>query len=39
MVIACPGIPVAVATVAVVGFVLHGKGWMPKRGEMPACME
>ncbi len=37
--IACPGTPVAVATVTVVDFVLIGKCWMPKEGEMPACME
>jgi hypothetical protein len=36
---ACPGIPVAVASVAVVGFVQLGKGWMPKGGEVLACME
>ena len=39
MVITCPGIPVAVATVAVVDFVLLGKGWMPKGEVMPACKE
>ncbi len=39
MEIACPGAPVAVAIAAVVDFVLLGKGWMPKEGEMPACME
>jgi len=39
MAIAFPGIPVAAATVAVIDFVLPGKGWMPKRGLMPACME
>lgn len=38
MVITCPGVPVAVATVAVADFVLLGKGWMPEE-EMPVCME
>jgi hypothetical protein len=39
MEIMCPGTPVAVATVTVADFVQFGKGWMPKGGEMPACME
>jgi hypothetical protein len=39
MEIACPGAPVVVATVIVIDFVLFGRGWMPKGGEMPACTE
>lgn len=39
MEIACPGTPVAVATVTVVDSVLFEKDWMPKGGETSVCME